>query len=88
MYDESRKAQAARDDRLTSSGGVKIDDAYMYGSDYQGDDKPSDVNAGAKAIAQTYQAIGRSRDNGGSQEQRDAGPGFSGGGTAAEMGSF
>ena len=88
IYDESRKAQAARDDRLTSSGGVKIDDAYMYGSDYQGDDKPSDVDAGAKAIAQTYQAIGRSRDNGGSQEQRDAGPGFSGGGTAAEMGSF
>ena len=88
MYDESRKAQAARDDRLTSSGGVKIDNAYMYGSDYQGDDKPSDVDAGAKAIAQTYQAIGRSRDNGGSQEQRDAGPGFSGGGTPAEMGSF
>lgn len=88
IYDESRKAQAARDDRLTSSGGVKIDDAYMYGSDYQGDDKPSDVDAGAKAIAQTYQAIGRSRDNGGSQEQRDAGPGFSGGGTPAEMGSF
>ena len=77
MYDESRKAQAARDDRLTSSGGVKIDDAYMYGSDYQGDDKPSDVNAGAKAIAQTYQAIGRSRDNGG-------GSGHAGGSAAAE----
>jgi len=88
MYDDSRKAQAARDDRLTSSGGVKIDNAYMYGSDYQGDDKPSDINAGAKAIAQTYEAIGRSRDNGGGQEQRDAGPGFSGSGTAAEMGSF
>ena len=77
MYDESRKAQAARDDRLTSSGGVKIDDAYMYGTDYQGDDKPSDVDAGAKALAQTYQAIGRSRDNGG-------GSGHAGGSAAAE----
>ena len=77
MYDESRKAQAARDDRLTSSGGVKIDNAYMYGSDYQGDDKPSDVDAGAKALAQTYQAIGRSRDN-------DGGSGHAGGSAAAE----
>ena len=91
MYDESRKAQAARDDRLTSSGGVKIDNAYMYGSDYQGDDKPSDVNAGAKAIAQTYQAIGRSRDrdnggNGGGNQ--GASPGSQGPGGSDEMGSF
>ena len=77
MYDDSRKAQAARDDRLTSSGGVKVDEAYMYGTDYQGDDKPSDVDAGAKALAQTYQAIGRSRDNGG-------GSGHAGGSAAAE----
>ena len=91
MYDESRKAQAARDDRLTSSGGVKIDDAYMYGSDYQGDDKPSDVDAGAKAIAQTYQAIGRTRDrdnggNGGGNQ--GASPGSQGPGGSDEMGSF
>ena len=76
-YDDSRKAQAARDNRLTSSGGVKVDEAYMYGTDYQGDDKPSDVDAGAKALAQTYQAIGRSRDNGG-------GSGHAGGSAAAE----
>ena len=91
MYDESRKAQAARDDRLTSSGGVKIDNAYMYGSDYQGDDKPSDVDAGAKAIAQTYQAIGRTRDrdnggNGGGNQS--ASPGSQGPGGSDEMGSF
>ena len=91
MYDESRKAQAARDDRLTSSGGIKIDNAYMYGSDYQGDDKPSDINAGAKAIAQTYQAIGRTRDrdnggNGGGNQS--ASPGSQGPGGSDEMGSF
>ena len=91
MYDESRKAQAARDDRLTSSGGVKIDNAYMYGSDYQGDDKPSDVDAGAKAIAQTYHAIGRTRDrdnggNGGGNQ--GASPGSQGPGGSDEMGSF
>ena len=43
MYDDSKKAQAARDDRLVSSGGVKIDNAYTYGSDYQGSDTPSKV---------------------------------------------
>ena len=43
MYDDSSKAIEARDDRLQSSGGVKIDDAYTYGSDYQGDSKPSNV---------------------------------------------
>ena len=53
------------EERMQNAGGVKIDDAYMYGSDYQGDDKPSDVNAGAKVLAQTYQAIGRTRDNDG-----------------------
>ena len=53
------------EERMQRAGGIKIDDAYMYGSDYQGDDKPSDVNAGQRAIAQTYQAIGRTRDNDG-----------------------
>ena len=53
------------EERMQRAGGIKIDDAYMYGSDYQGDDKPSDVNAGAKVLAQTYQAIGRTRDNDG-----------------------
>ena len=43
MYEDSSKATEARDDRLQSSGGVKIDDAYTYGSDYQGDSKPSNV---------------------------------------------
>jgi len=77
MYDDSSKAIEARDDRLQSSGGVKIDDAYTYGSDYQGGTGPSDVNAGAKALAQTYQDIGRTRDNDGSS-------GHAGGSAAAE----
>ena len=65
------------DDRIETAGGVMIDNEYTYGTDYQGDDKPSDVDAGAKALAQTYQAIGRSRDNGG-------GSGHAGGSAAAE----
>tara|TARA_E500000331_G_scaffold319090_1_gene331544 strand:- start:478 stop:1275 length:798 start_codon:yes stop_codon:yes gene_type:complete len=77
MYDDSSKAIKARDDRLQSSGGVKIDNAYMYATDYQGGTGPSDVNAGAKALAQTYQDIGRTRDNDGSS-------GHAGGSAAAE----
>jgi len=42
--------------------------------------------AAAKAAMTSNQAY--SGNGGGSQGQRDAGPGFSGGGTAAEMGSF
>jgi hypothetical protein len=69
------------EERMQRAGGIKIDDAYMYGSDYQGDDKPSDtVTAGQRAIAQTYQAIGRTRDNAGGGN----GGGHAGGSAAAE----
>ena len=95
MYDESRKAQAARDDRLTSSGGVKIDDAYMYGSDYQGDDKPSDVNANIKSYANIQNQIGQSLHGGGNGgnggnggRNQGASPGSQGPGGSDEMGSF
>ena len=33
------------DDRIESAGGVNIDGDYMYSTDYQGDDKPSEINA-------------------------------------------
>ena len=90
MYDESRKAQAARDDRLTSSGGVKIDNAYMYGSDYQGSDTSSKVveqmNQAAAKAAMTSNAAytgggGRDRDHDGgasSRAQSDAAAGMGG----------
>jgi len=67
------------EERMERAGGIKIDDAYTYGSDYQGSEGPSDVNAGAKALAQTYQAIGRTRDNGGGNVG-----GHAGGSAAAE----
>ena len=79
------------EERMQRAGGIKIDDAYMYGSDYQGDDKPSDVNAGQRAIAQTYQAIGRTRDNDGGGNgggNQGASPGSQGPGGSDEMGSF
>jgi len=90
MYDDSKKAQAARDDRLTSSGGVKIDNAYMYGSDYQGSDTPSKVveqmNQAAAKAAMTSNAAytgggGRDRDHDGgasSRAQSDAAAGMGG----------
>lgn len=68
------------EERMKRAGGVKIDDAYTYGSDYQGDDKPSNtVTASQAALAQTYQNIGRTRDrdNGG-------GGGHAGGSAASE----
>ena len=80
------------EERIQRAGGIKIDDAYMYGSDYQGDDKPSDVvTAGQRAIAQTYQAIGRTRDNDGGGNgggNQGASPGSQGPGGSDEMGSF
>ena len=80
------------EERMQRAGGIKIDDAYMYGSDYQGDDKPSDVvTAGQRAIAQTYQAIGRTRDNDGGGNgggNQGASPGSQGPGGSDEMGSF
>ena len=80
------------EERMQRAGGIKIDDAYMYGSDYQGDDKPSDVvTAGQRAIAQTYQAIGRTRDNdsgGNGGGNQGASPGSQGPGGSDEMGSF
>ena len=90
MYDESRKAQAARDDRLTSSGGVKIDDAYMYGSDYQGSDTSSKVveqmnQAAAKAAMTSNAAY---TGGGADRDQEDRSPGSTGRGGSDEMGSF
>ena len=80
------------EERMQRAGGIKIDDAYTYGSDYQGDDKPSDVvTAGQRAIAQTYQAIGRTRDNDGGGNgggNQGASPGSQGPGGSDEMGSF
>ncbi len=90
MYDESRKAQAARDDRLTSSGGVKIDNAYTYGSDYQGSDTPSKVveqmnQAAAKAAMTSNAAY---TGGGADRDQEDRSPGSTGRGGSDEMGSF
>ena len=90
MYDESRKAQAARDDRLTSSGGVKIDNAYMYGSDYQGSDTSSKVveqmnQAAAKAAMTSNAAY---TGGGADRDQEDRSPGSTGRGGSDEMGSF
>ena len=90
MYDDSKKAQAAREDRLVSSGGVKIDNAYTYGSDYQGSDTPSKVveqmNQAAAKAAMTSNAAytgggGRDRDHDGgasSRAQSDAAAGMGG----------
>ena len=56
------------DDRIEDAGGVIIDNEYTYGTDYQGDDKPSDVNAKNKAFAQVQNQIGQSlHGNGGNQ---------------------
>ena len=90
MYDESRKAQADRDDRLTSSGGVKIDNAYMYGSDYQGSDTSSKVveqmnQAAAKAAMTSNAAY---TGGGADRDQEDRSPGSTGRGGSDEMGSF
>ena len=90
MYDESRKAQAARDDRLVSSGGVKIDNAYTYGSDYQGSDTPSKVveqmnQAAAKAAMTSNAAY---TGGGADRDQEDRSPGSTGRGGSDEMGSF
>jgi len=48
------------DDRIENAGGVMIDNEYTYGTDYQGDDKPSDVNAKNKAFAEVQNQIGQS----------------------------
>jgi len=56
------------DDRIEDAGGVMIDNEYTYGTDYQGDDKPSDVNAKNKAFAQVQNQIGQSlHGSGGNQ---------------------
>lgn len=85
MYDNSRKAEAARDDRLQSSGGVKINDAYTYGSDYQGDDKQSKVaeqmNQAAAKAAMTSQAA---YSGGGGNEGGHAGGAAAAAGAAAQ----
>ena len=76
---ESVKGASVVEERMQKAGGVKIDDAYIYATDYPGDTVPSDVNAGAKALAQTYHAIGRTRD------RDDSGSsGHAGGSSAAE----
>jgi len=90
MYDDSRKAEAARDDRLQSSGGVKIDNAYTYGSDYQGDNKQSQVaeqmnQAAAKAAMTSNAAY---TGGGADRDQEDRSPGSTGRGGSDEMGSF
>ena len=90
MYDDSKKAQAARDDRLVSSGGVKIDNAYTYGSDYQGSDTPSKVveqmnQAAAKAAMTSNAAY---TGGGADRAQEDRSPGSTGRGGSDEMGSF
>ena len=90
MYDESRKAQAARDDRLVCAGGVKIDNAYTYGSDYQGSDTPSKVveqmnQAAAKAAMTSNAAY---TGGGADRDQEDRSPGSTGRGGSDEMGSF
>ena len=90
MYDDSKKAQAARDDRLVSSGGVKIDNAYTYGSDYQGSDTPSKVveqmnQAAAKAAMTSNAAY---TGGGADRDQEDRSPGSTGRGGSDEMGSF
>ena len=81
MYDDSSKAIKARDDRLQSSGGVKIDNAYMYATDYQGGTGPSDVNASAKAFAEIQNKIGQSLHGG---NNNGGGGGHAGGSAAAE----
>ena len=90
MYDDSKKAQAAREDRLVSSGGVKIDNAYTYGSDYQGSDTPSKVveqmnQAAAKAAMTSNAAY---TGGGADRDQEDRSPGSTGKGGSDEMGSF
>jgi hypothetical protein len=90
MYDDSKKAQAAREDRLVSSGGVKIDNAYTYGSDYQGSDTPSKVveqmnQAAAKAAMTSNAAY---TGGGADRDQEDRSPGSTGRGGSDEMGSF
>ena len=72
-------------------GGVNIDGDYTYGSDYQGDDSPSDINAANKSFAPTYHEIGRTRDNDGGNNNggnQGASPGSQGPGGSDEMGSF
>lgn len=79
------------DDRIESAGGVNIDGDYTYGSDYQGDDSPSDINAANKSFAPTYHEIGRTRDNDGGNNNggnQGASPGSQGPGGSDEMGSF
>jgi len=100
MYDDSRKAQAARDDRLTSSGGIKIDNAYMYGSDYQGSDyQGSDYqgsDTSSKVVEQMNQAAAKAAmtsnaaytGGGADRDQEDRSPGSTGRGGSDEMGSF
>tara|TARA_R100001510_G_C7579334_1_gene152912 strand:+ start:11 stop:817 length:807 start_codon:yes stop_codon:yes gene_type:complete len=83
-------------DRIESAGGVNINNTkkaedYVYGTDYQGDDKPSDVNANIKSFAEIQNEIGRSlhggNGNGGNGNQ-GASPGSQGPGGSDEMGSF
>lgn len=78
------------DDRIESAGGVNIDGNYMYNTDYQGDDKPSDINAKNKALAETYHEIGRTRDNDNNNSGGNptGSPGSQGPGGSDEMGSF
>lgn len=72
--------------RMESAGGVNINNSkkaedYVYGTDYQGDDKPSDVNASAKAFAEIQNKIGQSLHGG---NNNGGGGGHAGGSAAAE----
>lgn len=80
------------DERIEYAGGINIDGEYTYGTDYQGDDKPSDTNAKNKAYAEVQNQIGRSlhgdggNNNGGGNPTGS--PGSKGPGGSDEMGSF
>jgi len=93
MYDDSRKAEAARDNRLQSSGGVKIDNAYTYGSDYQGDNKQSQVAEQMNQAAAKAAMTSNAAYSGGGADGRNGGnptgsPGSQGPGGSDVMGSF
>ena len=93
MYDDSRKAEAARDNRLQSSGGVKIDNAYTYGSDYQGDNKRSQVAEQMNQAAAKAAMTSNAAYSGGGADGRNGGnptgsPGSQGPGGSDVMGSF
>ena len=69
------------DDRIEDAGGITIDNEYTYSTDYQGDDKPSDIDAKEKAFAEIQNQIGQSlHGDGGNQ----GGGGHAGGQSAAD----